>query len=146
MKLKILIVDDEHSGRVSLNIFLKKEFDFLIDKIITASSLDEAILFARKEPFNICFLDIQLNNKSGFDLLPHLPTETKVIFVTTPNTIINAKLKTYLFWLVISLFLNQQRIVIKLSIADNTHNKDSALTLMIFSPKVSIKSNGTSCK
>lgn len=82
MKLNALIVDDEHSGRVSLKILLKNQFNYLFDKIITASSLPQAIEIAADESFNICFLDIELNNQSGFDLLTHLSKATKVIFVT----------------------------------------------------------------
>jgi len=82
MKLKALIVDDEHSGRVSLKILLNKEFFFLFDKIVTVASLAEAMEAVEGENFNICFLDVELGNKSGFELLPHLTSQTKVIFVT----------------------------------------------------------------
>lgn len=82
MKLKALIVDDEYSGRISLQILLKDQFPKLFDKIISASSLNEAIKLISKESFQICFLDIELNDRSGFDLLPHFSSETKVIFVT----------------------------------------------------------------
>lgn len=81
-KLNALIVDDEHSGRVSLKILLRKDFNLLFDKIITASSLSEALSHVSSETFDLCFLDIELGNKSGFELMPHLPAETKVIFVT----------------------------------------------------------------
>lgn len=81
-KLTALIVDDEHSGRSSLKILLNKNCYYLFEKIITASSLDEAIQLAKGDHFNICFLDINLNNQSGFDLLPYLTPDTKVIFVT----------------------------------------------------------------
>ncbi len=82
MKLNSLIVDDEHSGRVSLKILLKEQFSGFFNKISTASSLNEAIVSVSKESFNICFLDIELNDCSGFDLISYLPPETKVIFVT----------------------------------------------------------------
>ncbi len=81
-KLTALIVDDEHSGRSSLKILLNKNCYYLFEKIITASSLDEAIQLTKEDHFNICFLDINLNNQSGFDLLPYLANDTKVIFVT----------------------------------------------------------------
>lgn len=81
-KLTALIVDDEHSGRSSLKILLNKNCFYLFEKIVTASSLDKAIELAEQEHFNICFLDINLNNQSGFDLLPYLSHETKVVFVT----------------------------------------------------------------
>ena len=82
MRLNSLIVDDEYSGRISLKILLKQQFSYLFNQIITAATLDEAIESISKESFNICFLDVELNDRSGFDLLPYLPPETKVIFVT----------------------------------------------------------------
>jgi DNA-binding LytR/AlgR family response regulator len=81
-KLTALIVDDEHSGRSSLKILLNKNCSYLFDKVVTASSLAEAIQQAENEHFNICFLDINLNNQSGFDLIPYLSSETKIVFVT----------------------------------------------------------------
>jgi len=81
-KLTALIVDDEHSGRSSLKILLNKNCFYLFEKIVTASSLNEAIKIVADESFNVCFLDIQLNNQSGFDLVPYLSAVTKIIFVT----------------------------------------------------------------
>ena len=82
MKLTALIVDDEHSGRTALSILLKKNHYYLFEKLITASSLEDAIAILAKETIHICFLDIQLHTKSGFELLPYLSVQTKVIFVT----------------------------------------------------------------
>ncbi|MBC7493921.1 MAG: response regulator transcription factor [Flavobacterium sp.] len=82
MKFNALVVDDEHSGRVSLKILLNKAFFYLFDKIETVATLTEAIAAAETGNFNICFLDVELGDKKGFDLLPHLSNETKVIFVT----------------------------------------------------------------
>ncbi|MDB5280777.1 MAG: hypothetical protein JWR61_5732 [Ferruginibacter sp.] len=81
-KLTALIVDDEHSGRSSLKILLNKNCYYLFEKIVTASALDQAIEIVKQQHFNICFLDINLNNQSGFDLIPHLANDTKVVFVT----------------------------------------------------------------
>jgi two-component system LytT family response regulator len=81
-KLTALIVDDEHSGRSSLKILLNKNCYYLFERIVTASSLDQAIEFVKQQHFNICFLDINLNNQSGFDLIPYLANDTKVVFVT----------------------------------------------------------------
>lgn len=82
MKLNALIVDDEHSGRAALEILLKENFSYIFEKLVTASSLNGAIEIVSQQLFDFCFLDIELNDQSGFDLLPHLPSETKVVFVT----------------------------------------------------------------
>jgi len=82
IKLKALIVDDEHSGRTSLKILLNKYYYYLFEEIYTSSSLEDAISTLSKQSFDICFLDIELNTKSGFDLLPYLQPNTTVIFVT----------------------------------------------------------------
>ena len=82
MKLKALIVDDEHSGRTTLKILLNRDFNYLFDSITTSSSLEESIILVARETFDICFLDIELGTKSGFDFLSYLPTNTRVIFVT----------------------------------------------------------------
>ncbi|CAN5719889.1 LytTR family DNA-binding domain-containing protein [soil metagenome] len=82
MKINALIVDDEHSGRSSIGILLKKNHNHLLQSIKTASNLVEAINFVKEEFFNIIFLDIQLGSTSGFDLLPYLSSATKVVFIT----------------------------------------------------------------
>lgn len=82
MKINALIVDDEYSGRITLKILLEKEFPSRFGKIILVASLQEAIQKIASDPFHLCFLDVELNNDSGFDLLSHLPKETTVIFVT----------------------------------------------------------------
>ena len=82
MKINALIVDDEHSGRSSLKILLNKNYHYLFDKIITASSLKEAIEIVATESVNICFLDIELGTHTGFELLPYLSLSTQVVFVT----------------------------------------------------------------
>ncbi len=96
-KLKALIVDDEHSGRSSIKILLNKNCYYLFEKIVTASSLNEAIKIVENESFNICFLDIELGSQSGFDLIPYLPPSTKIIFVTAYSQYAIKALKGHAF-------------------------------------------------
>jgi len=82
MRIKALIVDDEHSGRASLKILLQKDFGNLFEQIDAASTLQEAIKKISESIYNIVFLDIELKSHSGFELLSYLNPHTKVIFVT----------------------------------------------------------------
>ena len=82
MKANALIVDDEYSGRISLQILLQKHFDHLFSNIVTASSVEEAVARLSRESFQLCFLDIELQHQSGFDILPHVEPSAKIVFVT----------------------------------------------------------------
>ena len=82
MKLTSLIVDDEHSGRIAIKILLEKNFSKIFTEPLLSNNLEDAKEKVRNNKFDVCFLDIELNNKSGFDLLPYLEKHTKVIFVT----------------------------------------------------------------
>lgn len=79
-KLKALIVDDERLARRELRSLLA---DFEEIEIIgEAETLSETIdLIKRKKP-DVVFLDIQLSNENGFDLLEKIEKNFKLIFVT----------------------------------------------------------------
>src|SRR4028118_1213491 len=81
MKLKALIVDDERLARKELRSLLA---DFSEVEIIgEADSVSQALdLIENKQP-TIVFLDIQLTNETGFDLLEQVESaEFKTVFVT----------------------------------------------------------------
>ncbi|MEI8099658.1 MAG: LytTR family DNA-binding domain-containing protein [Sediminibacterium sp.] len=82
MKLKILIVDDEHSGRVSLSILLKEHCIQSVETIKLASDLPTAITLLNTNSFDICFLDIHLSNGLGFDMVAHIPESTQIVYAT----------------------------------------------------------------
>lgn len=79
-KYKTLIVDDEKLAREDL-IEMLKTFS-AIDIIGEASSVDEAVQFIKKSDIDLVFLDIQMPEQSGFELIPQLSEDTEVIFVT----------------------------------------------------------------
>ncbi|HSO23022.1 MAG TPA: sigma 54-interacting transcriptional regulator [Chondromyces sp.] len=62
---RILVVDDEESIRFTFRSFLEKEGH----KTITAASYEEAMGFLREMEFDLVFVDIILEGKSGIDLL-----------------------------------------------------------------------------
>ncbi|MET0752947.1 MAG: LytTR family DNA-binding domain-containing protein [Pyrinomonadaceae bacterium] len=80
MKYKTIIVDDERLARKEMRRLLA-EFDD-IDIVGEAENLSEAIDLIEREKPNIVFLDIQLSNENGFDLLEKTGQNFKVIFVT----------------------------------------------------------------
>ena len=63
---RILIVDDEEGIRSSLRTFLQERFDCRIDE---ASSAHEALGLARKNRFDLIFLDIKMPGSSGTEII-----------------------------------------------------------------------------
>jgi len=80
--MEVLILDDEHSGRSSLQILLKQyctDFISNIESVATIETAKEAIL---KKQFDIIFLDIQLKSGLSFDLVDFIDDTTKIVYVT----------------------------------------------------------------
>lgn len=80
--MNALIVDDEHAGRSTLHMLLRKYCAKEVTDITTIDNLEEAKVLLESTKFEVLFLDIQLKNKSGFDLIQYIPSTTKIIFVT----------------------------------------------------------------
>jgi PAS domain S-box-containing protein len=77
--LRILLVDDDQVDRMA---FLRHvERQSLPYECKTAGSVAEARAIPQTEKFDVILLDHNLNDGTGFDLLPHF-TETPVIFLT----------------------------------------------------------------
>jgi two-component system, NtrC family, response regulator AtoC len=80
-KIKILVVDDEHLIRWSLEQNLKKQGY----EVVTAGNGEDAIRIAREEQPDLVLLDIQLPGMSGMDVLEKIKEfdeEIIVIMVT----------------------------------------------------------------
>lgn len=80
MKYKTIIVDDERLARREMRRLLA-EFDE-IAVAGEAENLAEAVWLIEKEKPHIVFLDIQLQNENGFDLLEKTERDFKLVFVT----------------------------------------------------------------
>ncbi len=80
--IRILLIDDEPSCRNTLRSFLDDDFR---EAVITgeAGSLDAATALIEREGPDLIFLDIHLEDGTGFDLLDRFPKpKFKVIFTT----------------------------------------------------------------
>jgi two-component system LytT family response regulator len=82
VKTRALIVDDEALARGRLRKMLDREPDVAV--VGECDNGPEAISSIRNERPDVIFLDVQMPEVSGFDVLRALPPETKpaVIFVT----------------------------------------------------------------
>jgi two-component system LytT family response regulator len=78
--LRAILVDDERLARQRLATLLGDQPSVTI--IGHAGDLSEAIALLEKDPPDVVFLDISMPPENGFDLLPHVPPNTHVVFVT----------------------------------------------------------------
>ncbi len=70
--LTVLIVDDELHNRVVLQTMLQQNLPF-ITQIYQAATIAEALHNINVYHPQIVFLDVQMNNETGFDLLQQIP-------------------------------------------------------------------------
>jgi two-component system LytT family response regulator len=79
-KIKVIIVDDERLSREELKRALKVYEDFVL--IGEAENADDAKDLIETGMPDLIFLDIQMPEKSGFDLLESLDNAPAVLFTT----------------------------------------------------------------
>jgi len=79
MKIKrAVIIDDEPFARDDLRHMLLKHPKIVV--VGEAGSISEAAKLLRQTNPDIVFLDIQLRGGSGFDLVPNILPDSKIIF------------------------------------------------------------------
>ncbi len=82
--IKTIIVDDEMLPREDLIEILKR---FSAIKVVgEASNLEEARELIKIDKPDLIFLDIKLRGENGFELLPDIPKDVKIVFVTAYDT------------------------------------------------------------
>ena len=80
--LRCLIIDDEKNGREVMQLVLEKHLP-QVQVIGTAKSVDTAVQSINEHQPDLVFLDVELNNQTGFDIFDRLEHRTfSVIFVT----------------------------------------------------------------
>ena len=79
-KLKVLIIDDERNAREEIKLLLKSYPD--VEIIGEAKNADDAKEQIDIKKPDLLFLDIQMPEKTGFDLLESLDNVPQVIFTT----------------------------------------------------------------
>lgn len=80
--MKVVIVDDEASVRNSISAILSSEYP-AVEVAATAASVEEGIKLIRKHRPDILFLDVEMPDGTGFDLLKKISSISfKVIFIT----------------------------------------------------------------
>ncbi len=80
--IRTIIIDDEKNAREAVRAIVEGSFDD-IDIIGEAASVMEAVKLINKEKPDLLFLDIDLNDGTGFDILNGINyKELKVIFIT----------------------------------------------------------------
>lgn len=83
MSIKAIIVDDERLAREGLKQLLAETGE--IDLLGEAANAEEAIELVEKHKPQLLFLDIEMPEKNGFDLLEELIETPYVIFTTAYN-------------------------------------------------------------
>jgi two-component system LytT family response regulator len=81
--LNVIIIDDDRNGREFLQAMLQEYFSGRITVLATCSSVSEGIVAIHKTEPDLVFLDIEMPQASGFELIEKLGTiKFDVVFVT----------------------------------------------------------------
>lgn len=77
---KALLIDDEPPALATLRTLLRAHPD--VELVGEATQLDEARALLTHAMYDLVFLDVQLRGGTGFDLVPHVRSGARIIFVT----------------------------------------------------------------
>lgn len=83
MPIPALIVDDEAAARSELRRLLEPHGE--IEVLAECGSVSEARGWLERVRPAVVFLDIQMPQASGFELLPHVPSGVRIVFVTASD-------------------------------------------------------------
>jgi len=80
MTIHVLIVDDEPFVRADLRELLGEHDDVVVEA--EAATLAACEVALTEKSFDLVFLDVQLRDCTGFDVIPLLSPQVEVVFVT----------------------------------------------------------------
>lgn len=83
--MKALIVDDDKEARAALKELIEKHYVYLFRDIKSVASISAGVRALNTDFFGICFVGVVVSKRTGLDLLPHVPTKTKVVFLNSPQ-------------------------------------------------------------
>ncbi len=83
MRLPVLIIDDEAPARRELAFLLRAHPE--IEVVAQVGKLAQAEFALRSLQPKLVFLDIHLLSENGFDLIPKLSSDVRVVFVTADD-------------------------------------------------------------
>ncbi|WP_448636099.1 LytR/AlgR family response regulator transcription factor [Pedobacter panaciterrae] len=136
MKIKAVIIDDEANNIENLQIIITQYCpDVTIEA--TADNAADGIEIIKKHQPDLVFLDIQMPDQSGFDLLSHLPEiKFEVIFITAYDKYgIQAIKFSALDYLLKPININEFKIAVgkaeqRIREKQQNHNLENLLTYM----------------
>ena len=76
---RILVVDDEQSMREFLEIFFRREGY----EVVTADSVDAALVAIGADDFDVVISDVQMPDRGGLELLQEVKSSSPVRWLST---------------------------------------------------------------
>jgi two-component system LytT family response regulator len=80
MKIRALLVEDEAPAQDRFVQLLEPYSS--VQLVAQFSDVSGAVQFLAEHSIDLVFLDVHLGSENGFDLLPFLPAQTRVVFIT----------------------------------------------------------------
>lgn len=81
--MRTLIIDDEAPARAALRGLLRDRADITL--VGEAETIEEGVRRLGTADYDLVFLDVQLRGGTGFDLVPFVRPEARIIFVTASD-------------------------------------------------------------
>ncbi len=118
MKLKSIIIDDEHFNLRNLDLIVRENIPE-VEVVSLFSNADDAIYFMEKNKVDLVFLDIMMPGKDGFQFLEEFPERKfEVIFVTAyDNFAIKAIKESAIDYILKPILLDELKAAVEKTIA-----------------------------